>query len=320
MAYISFVKNRKKIVNRFPKCDYTLNEALGSFDTQQEEAERISRQFVEMYKEGLETQKTTANIGGEEIRLLLSIEKTRNLVKKTEANIQPFGDKHNDGSVTLEYLCIKLYISQFDIKALTEEELTKKITSVVSHELLHGNIFSKRIASKQNIGAPDWYEGIINIIDTAQNDEVYNFAYAIYACYYEEKQAIISSTYTQLLEKYPENRLNLIANKVKKMNNDEEIYNYLLKLFKIDLVNNENFQTYSYLKDFCKDLSSNNNPALIFLIHNIFAKEGLELDVKETAEQLSIIATNALKDVNRNASLFFHNFLLSRFLNEKKNK
>ena len=297
--------NRIKIIhNKFlseAKEISFINEVLGSFEKQPYIAKEITNAFGKMNRGEKNTSSIMVEIDGEIFNIILELKKFSLL--DTHAQIVPYGEKDK-----IDYLKIDLYLSTRDNDLGIDEFINKKITAIINHELMHGNIFIKRLGNNQTIDIANWYWKIQKILETNVVDIVWNFAYAIYACYYQERQAIISSTYTQLLEKFDNKMILSIKEKTRQMS-DGERYNYLLTLYKKFLVNTESYQTYYGIKTFINSLDNNGIEKII----EIFKNYGIEIKPQKEMKEIRKIAENALKDVVRNGSLFFHEFLLKNF-------
>ena len=281
-----------------------INESLGSFNKQIDIANVLSKEILEMLDNGNKKKDISIEINGEKIDTQLVLVRSSSLLHKTYATTEPYGEV-NDGNIILTKLVFTVYISQFDVLSYDRNNLFNKLISVINHELMHGNIFSKRISNKQGINIVDWYDGINNIIYNERNDLARNVAYSLYACYFHERQSIISSTYAQLLEIFNEDRISFIRNKVKDFS-DEEKYNYLLKVYKENLVKTESYQTFLMIENICKNISNNE----ISVIKNIFKGYGINIDLGKEIEKMELISHEAIKDVCRNGSLFFYECLL----------
>lgn len=281
-----------------------INESLGSFNRQIDIANVLSKEILDMLDNGNKEKDINIEINGEKIDTQLVLVRSSSLLHKTYATTEPYGEV-NDGNIILTKLVFTVYISQFDVLSYDRNNLFNKLVSIINNELMHGNIFSKRIFNKQDINIVDWYDGINNIIYNERNDLARNVAYSLYACYFHERQSIISSTYTQLLEIFNEDRISFIRNKVKDFS-DEEKYNYLLKVYKENLVKTESYQTFLMIENICKNISNNE----IRVIKNIFKGYGINIDLGKEIEKMELISHEAIKDVCRNGSLFFHEYLL----------
>lgn len=286
-----------------------VNEALGSFNKQPEVAKSITKEFVDMVNNNEHERDFEIEIDGEKIPVHLVLVITKDLVGKTYASTMPRGNIVGD-DIILTDLEFTLYLSQFDRLSFDSKQIFNKIVSIVNHELMHGNIFNKRISNDKNIDIVSWYGGIKTIIENERNELIRNFAYAMYACYYHERQSIVSSTYTQLLELFPESRLEFIKNKIKRFSNEAK-YDYLLKLYKESLIKTESYQTFLIINNMCNNLSNKD----IDFINKAFVGYGLKVNINKEMIKMKTISNESLKDISRNGSLFFYEFLLNNINN-----
>lgn len=306
--YYSFLPSIKDIIpftnilKEGKECSL-IEESLGSFSNQMEITEEIIDVFKKMIDNNVNEIETHFNIDGKETKFKLKIEKK--ILSETKAEISTYGDKVGD-EIMLDYFLITLKLSLFDSQ-LTLDQLKQIASKALSHELGHANIISKRIYNKQNINTVELYGVVQKILNNANVSPIVNFfAYALYACYYEEKQAIVSSTSAQLLEKYSDDRIRNIKEKTINLTEDEK-YKLLLKIYKKDLINTEAYQTfYTIFTSLRKSLTNQNKN----LIKTVFRNYGLSIDVDNEIKQISKISKEALKDVTRNGTLFFYNFLM----------
>lgn len=285
-----------------------IEEELGSFKNQDNVAKHITNEFLELFKSGFSDKKVNIDIDNETVELTLKII-INNFLIQPKADIIPYG-KEDNGEIILEGFNVTLFLRKTDIEKLDDEEIFNKISTIISHECGHGNIFQKRMLNKQTIEVADWYGKIHRILDNDNISHIVNlFAYAIYACYYQEKQAIVSSTHSQLIEKYPNKRLKTINIKLRELLSIEEKYNYLLKLYKKDLVNTEAYQIYyTILYKLLPQLNENNKQEII----NVFSNYGISLNIDKELKKIERLANEALCDVTRNSTIFFYEFLLKK--------
>lgn len=314
--YPTFLENRYKPQNPFQKiiCEDNefVNEALGSFDKQNEIAGQIVDILADMWKNNETSGHKDIVLNGETIPLELEIDRSDSLTDYTRAEMNAMGHK-DDGGTVFTGLKMKVTISQFDAYSLRGNDLKDKLLPIVAHELMHGNMFSLRIGHGKDIGTVKWYDTVVRILKGEKNETVRKFAYSMYACYFYERQAIISSTYSQLLEMFGPDRIEFLKNKTKSMDK-QMAYDYLLKIYKNGLFETEAFQTYSMVSRFCKELTAGD----IYIINRIFIKYGYEIKAEDETDHMLNVANEALKDVARNGSLFFYDVLVP--LSEKKEK
>lgn len=290
--------NFRDIIKEAKETDF-INELLGSFSNQNKVVKEISDLFLEMFKNNVTEKEVITNIDGDTIKINLKL--VNGGLLNSSADIMPYGEKMNDGTIVLDKFVITLYLSQ------NITDIEKEIPSIISHELGHGNIFYKRIINNQDINVANWYSQIQQILrnDTV-SENVRLYAYAIYAIYYQEKQAIISSTFEQVMEFFPNNRMEFIRNKIEKMS-EKDGYNYLLKLYKEAIVKTEAYRTFYTIIDRLSKMSDKNKAE----INNIFKINGINIGVDKELKKILLLAKNALKDVSRNGTLFFYNNLLT---------
>lgn len=281
-----------------------INESLGSFNKQSDIASTLSKQIVSMLDNDKKEKDIKIEIDGEIIDIQLVLVRSSSLLNKTYATTEPYGNVEN-GNIILTKLVFTVYISQFDVLSYDRDNLFNKLVSIINHELMHGNVFSKRISNKQDINIVDWYSGIKNIISNEKNDLARKVAYSLYACYYHERQSIISSTYTQLLEIFTENRLTFIRNKIKDFSTEEK-YGYLSKIYKENLIKTESYQTFLMIRNICERLTKDE----IKMLGKIFNGYGININLNKEVNKMKIISNEAIKDVCRNGSLFFYEYLL----------
>jgi hypothetical protein len=140
--------------------------------------------------------------------------------EKISVDISEFGAYTNevyitvytDGKLTNSYgrtnnfnpLEIEIHVSQFwDV--INPDKLKYDIRKTIAHELMHGNIFTKKynkvkdFSHDQIVNAlndyPDYYEDVVRIKSAAEPESLsYYFAYALYTSYYHEVQAFVAQT------------------------------------------------------------------------------------------------------------------------------
>jgi len=310
MEYIKF----KEHINLIPfnnllkegKESMFITESLGSFEKQGKIANDISELFFKMFLSKEKEIETTISIDGEDINLVLVLE-SNGFLLNSKADILPYGTKSDNNIYTIEKFLVRLFLSQNDVE-MGQERVKARISSIISHELGHGNIFLKRAEAKQDIEVADWYSKIISIIRNDNISQVVHlFAYAIYSCYYHERQAIVSSTYSQLSEMYPKNRLSQLKNNLRKIENQNEKYRFLLKSYKEDLIKTESYKTfYTTLYVLPREINTNTEKE----IKRVFAMYDINIDVKKELSKIKLLSMDALKSVTKNGSLFFNEVLL----------
>lgn len=120
-------------------------------------------------------------------------------------------------------LTIEIHVSQFwDV--MSQEYLKYDIRKTIAHELMHGNIYTKKYNKVKDLehdqivkalnDYPDYYEDILRIKSAAEPESIiYFFTYTLYTSYYHEVQAFVaqSDSYFKKI---------LWLNKEKKITND----------------------------------------------------------------------------------------------------
>ena len=275
-----------------------INESLGGFSNQYEIAERLAQTVMQMHDNRINTLETTLDIDGAKIPFVVKISGAG---VSNQAQIIPLGTKNENGEI-LECLELTVFIPVFSRFANDKEELYKDVKTQITHELMHGNIFSKRsIAGVKIDDMPQYYSACINIIE---NDigPIKDIAYAIYATYYHEIQANVSSVYSELNCSINEENVKFLQN---------SNYDYMLKVFKMFLMNTEAYKIYYYIVNtVCKKFFNYNENGIKELEKELESK-GLVLQNGLVAimKKVQKLAEGALKDVVRNGVLYFNTVL-----------
>lgn len=183
------------------------------------------------------------------------------------------------GSISdFDPLTIDINISKyFDL--IPKEKLLLQIQNVVSHEMVHGNIFKNTYETYKNNDRDviikklnyknNRYEDYFNLMSISDSGSLfYKYAYSQYSTFFHEKQALVAQSDCQIRKIITINKLNNITNlEAKNILNNIDVYkifadniefcSYLLKINKIEQekivqeinnmlnLNNENRITYS---------------------------------------------------------------------------
>ena len=118
--------------------------------------------------------------------------------------------KNTSGSIT-DLKPVEITIRIYKLwDCLSKEWLITDIQNTVSHELMHADIFSNTYNTYKDCGdinfirnklntQPIWYQNIMQAMKQLDNeDDIYKFMYAMYTCYYHEKQAFVAQSDTQI--------------------------------------------------------------------------------------------------------------------------
>lgn len=92
---------------------------------------------------------------------------------------------------------ITLFVNSIVLAKTSRNKAEQEISSVIIHEMMHGNVFMSRIASKsKRIKAiddnPSYYEKVNWLSQNSKSEAVSDFARALYLANYNESQAMIS--------------------------------------------------------------------------------------------------------------------------------
>lgn len=276
-----------------------LNESLGGYNKQYETAGKLSDAIITMLNGGFNDFETSIDIDGVNMPIKIHIDMTDSLLSTMNFKIDPRG-KHAESNVKINYLQMNGTIPSFIKNVLKETELKDKIKNQISHELMHGNIFSKRAESGVEIDdMPSMYPKIIQVLEKVDYGIIREIAYAMYVSYYQERQAVISSEYSQLSELIKPRDIERLKT---------QKYDYVLNVFKSSIEKTESYYTYNYIKNkLCPYIESLpqekiNEISSDLAKHGILFTNGLKNEMKRIYK----MADGALRDVVRNAALFFN--------------
>ena len=276
-----------------------INESLGGFGAQYTEADKLSNAVITMLNGGFNDFETSIDIDGVNMPIKIHLEVNDSLLSAMNFKIDPRG-KHTENGVKISYLQMNGAIPSFVRNTMKETELKDKIKNQVSHELMHGNIFSKRAESGVEIDdAPRNYIQIIQVLENLDYGIIREIAYAMYVSYYQERQAVVSSEYSQLLELIKPRDIEELK---------RQKYDYILNVFKNSIKKTESYYTYNYIKNkLCPYIESLpqekiNEISLELAKYGILFNNGLKSEMKKIYK----MADGALRDVVRNAALFFN--------------
>ena len=269
-----------------------LNESMGSYEQQESVAASIAKAFISMYENGETERRINAQIGGDNIPIILNL--VINKILPTKADILPYGDEKGIDNLQLRLI--------YNPTKTFNDNSEEYVASVISHELGHGNVFSKMVTNSGKISMDDWYYSVCEMIEKEQG-VAYHIAYAMYATYFHEQQAIVSSTVSELISQLSQNDAKRFTDMNIGLKN---------KMFKKMVVKTEAYQTYYFiLKNVCPEMNSLSDMEKA-TIQKKFEYYGLKhLDIVSLSKQIEIKARAALKDVCRNAMNYYYQFLCS---------
>lgn len=272
--------------NRHNINDNIILEALVSFNNQHNLAIELANVVYNNYlKNILNFEYLTTNNDIFKVKLIID---DTSMLNRFNASIIALNDIEK--SIT-----IKIYLSS-QIKKQDSRYIINQLTSSITHELMHGNVFLKRL-NNNNVEISDepiYYPNIISVIQTVDPDTIlYKFSYALYATYYQEVNAIVSQTSTQLY-----NILGYGSN-----HNNETIKNAIK--------NTEPYTIYNMILNEVVPCIENMTDSLIEnLIIKPLKQFNINLtinDIKKKTKYIKLISEKALHNILRNAMLQTHN-------------
>lgn len=281
-----------------------INESLGGFSNQYDITEQLTQTVMQMHDNNIDSLETTIDIDGTKIPFIIKISKAGVINK---AQIMPLGTRDENGDV-LEALELTVFMPVFSRFANDKKELYKDVKAQIAHELMHGNIFSKRATAGEDLNdMPQYYSACINIIEN-EIGPIKDVAYALYATYYHEMQANISSVYSELECAINEENVKFLQN---------SSYEYMLLVFKMFLMNTEAYRIYYYIiNTVCKKFFNYNENGIKELEKELNDKGViLQNGLISTMKKVQKLAEGALRDVTRNGALYFN-----KILNPQKNE
>ena len=175
------------------------------------------------------------------------------------------------------------------IIVMPKDKVIKMLINVVTHELMHGYIFLKRIEHNVNQieDAPDYYDKLIDILQYVNNNSIlYKFAYGLYSIYYQESNAIISQTSEQI---------RILLNGKEKTNNNirnalKETESYIIY--------------YNILVDLIPFIRKMSNEEIIEKLINPLKNYGIFFSIKDINKKcklMKIVAEHSINSIIKNA-------------------
>lgn len=257
-----------------------ISESLGAFEEQYKLAKDLSNAVIDMVKNNTnniryQTENKTIKIANIHIEY--------NELPIFNANI----DRVNS---TEDSININVLIPYSHIM-IDRDKLIGELTNVITHELMHWNVYLKRLKNNINnvIDTPNYYSSLIKIIrNTEPSSIAHQFAYALYATYYQEVNAIVSQTNVQIC--------NIIGHG-KKTNDD----------IKFALPQTESFQIYdNIINNVIPMINNLNNDDIQENIIDIFNYYDINFsidDVRNHNKEILNISKIAIKKIIKNAIL-----------------
>ena len=205
-----------KFINKIAeKCkqygEAILLESLGSFKNQKNMSYDISEKLLSVC------------FGEPSGKINVNLEKYNDNYIKTAVIL--FKRSYNDTSGELINIGsdgdvkISVNLSIMDLMSLSKESLFKTVAFIIANELMHSNIFYNRYYNGQDIyDKPEEYNNSLDLKNDTEDDMIISgFAYALYNTYYQEIQAMVSQTNTEIQSLYNGKKIdnNTLTNAIK---------------------------------------------------------------------------------------------------------
>lgn len=263
-----------------------LFETMSSFPNQYEIAKTCVNGFVEMFNSDIKEKTIEIRKNGIN-NIILQIIEGRFL-----SRVNVHFDENN--------IIISIGKDNWSGERLDTNALYDKIV----HELMHGNIYLSRdqnIDDKDKVeDAPESYDVLIKLLNILDEKSlVYNYTYALYSCYYQEMQAIISQTYSSMKEIYYKKKLKTV---------DKNIFEELFK----ESTPYQTFKNNIYVCDVIDELDDSTIEEEII---DVYTKNNLITDINEVRKnstEIRRLSNKAIHKCMRNASLLYYELLNDR--------
>ena len=188
-------------------------------------------------------------------------------------------------------IMIQVNISSFDLRGISKEMFFEKISYIIAHELMHSNIYYKRLANGQDIhDTPKFYNNVIVMYRNCDDLLFKYFAYAMYNTFYQERQAMISQTETLIFNQL--NREDVKGNK-----NINKIISNLVK-------ESDAYEIYSFNIKVCQELKDNTEKKenLKKELEKYFIKI---YNIDKLIDKIDSLSKEAINRIYKNSMLYF---------------
>lgn len=254
----------------------TLEEALGSFRRQEGLAEYCAGVIKQMVDNGERKKVIDWNVDN---------------IKKIIIEYEPT-ENHLGKLTSYDFINKTLKIS-----VGRNIEKYGNVAEIISHELMHGNIYLSpkhyETSLKMELDTPDYYDNLIELLNN-EDGIVYNFAYGLYSIFYQEMQAIISQTATE----------------IRGLINRKEIDTITKKEF-IDLI--RQCKSYNIFKlnisDCCDIIDTMSDKEIQYLIVYPFKNNKIDIStsfVKKMNKRIREVSNEALRKCINNAMIVYY--------------
>lgn len=269
--------------------DNILSEARGIFPQQVELTHYLSKCVVNMIRSNITKQKydLTDYLPFQNVTLILNL-----------PNNKLWNGYIVSGELTElsdEHMVITVKIPRFDILALGDNSLQKKIEPCIAHELNHAYVALKKyFNSGTSVIMPNYYDNALSLYRSENQEiptQVKDFAYLIYSTNPYEIQARISQVYQELNDIIKEKPLTIET--LKKALNLTDTYQTF-------------FDNTYYASNIVEKYLNNNIDNVIYW----FSEFGINFQTKESIfklfKQTIKDSKNALKAIGKIAMDFFY--------------
>lgn len=172
-----------------------LDESLGAFNEQYKIAEYISDIAFDMLLKNIN--KNVVDI--EDDSIIKQVDITLNL-HAISIGIKAQLENIDDNGKAFILITFPENI-QFN---KSKDYIIGQLTSIISHELMHANVILNRFNNNEEINdMPSYYPNVLAIIQNEdENSDIYAIGYGLYSTYYQEVQAFVSQTSSDIRKLY----------------------------------------------------------------------------------------------------------------------
>ena len=101
-------------------------------------------------------------------------------------------------NIETKTVMLTIYINKLILGFQSSNIILNRLSHVIAHELMHGYIFTQKETTEETMDIPPYYGTALSIMRHGYEGIIQDFAYALYATYYHETQAIISQANTNV--------------------------------------------------------------------------------------------------------------------------
>ena len=271
-----------------------INEVLGSFDKQYKISDICANEVKKLVKDLSKKEISDVRSGKLDFPFKLinvnSNDVSKIKIRFTQLDIhgQTIGINPDDKAVIIE----------IGINSAIRNTVSE-LSDIFAHELMHGNVYLKRYGKNEETydKIPDYYNKLTNVFNNYYGTIAYNFAHALYACFYQETNALVSQVYSSIMME--------IGNSVIDKNTFIDIYRNTNSFMEFNLIITETLPLIRQM----------DNTVLEKMVILPFKQCGINFNitkVRNECKRLEKVAKDALKKCNRNASLCYNDLLKNK--------